>query len=287
MTSKGKEVLKSKTWFITGASSGFGREWAEAALDRGDRVVATARSVDRLTDLATRYGDNVFILGLDVTDRAAVFDAVNAAHEHFGRLDIVVNNAGYGQLGMVEELSETDIRDELETNLLGTLWVTQAVLPILRAQAAGHILQVTSEGGVTAFPQFGAYHASKWAVEGLSQALAHEIDAFGVKVTCIEPGPYSTSFGATGLRRSIENPAYDSVRAGIDRTGWALGDPAATRAAILEVVDSDEPPLRVLFGHSFADLETEYETRLSTWRAWQPISLAAFGEPDTAAPARL
>ena len=277
----------SKTWFITGASSGFGREWAEAALDRGDRVVATARSVDRLTHLGSRYGDHVLVLRLDVTRRQEVMDAVHAAHTHFGRLDVVVNNAGYGHLGMVEELTEREIRDELETNLLGTLWVTQAVLPILREQRSGHIVQVTSEGGVTAFPQFGAYHASKWAVEGLSQALAHEVDAFGIKVTCVEPGPYSTSFGATGLRRSAEDPVYDGVRADIDRTGWALGDPAATRPAILAVVDSDEPPLRVLFGRSFTDLEIEYESRLSTWRAWQPISQAAFGEPDTAAPPRL
>ena len=277
----------SKTWFITGASSGFGREWAEAALDRGDRVAATARSVDRLTDLEARHGDDVLILRLDVTDRQAVLDAVDAALQHFGRLDIVVNNAGYGHLGMVEELSEDEIRDELETNLLGTIWVTQAVLPILRAQGAGHVVQVTSEGGVTAFPQFGAYHASKWAVEGLSQALAQEIQVFGIKVTCVEPGPYRTGFGAAGLRRSAENPAYDSVRAALNRTGWTLGDPAATRAAILSVVDSDDPPLRVLFGRSFSNLEIEYESRLSTWRAWQPISQAAFGEPGTAAPARL
>ncbi len=279
--------MTSKTWFITGASSGFGREWAEAALERGDRVVATARSVDRLTDLGTRYGDNVLTLRLDVTNRREVFDAVHAAHKHFGQLDVVVNNAGFGHLGMVEELTEGEIRDELETNLLGTVWVTQAVLPILREQRSGHIVQVTSEGGVTAFAQFGAYHASKWAVEGLSQALAHEIDAFGINVTCVEPGPYNTSFGATGLRRSTENPAYDGVRAGIDRTGWALGEPAATRPAILAVIDSEEPPLRVLFGRSFTNLEIEYESRLRTWRAWQPISQAAFGEPGTATQTRL
>lgn len=277
----------TKIWFITGAASGFGREWAEAALERGDRVAATARSVDRLDDLRTRYGDTLLVRALDVTDREGVTRAIHAAHEHFGRLDIVVNNAGYGQFGMVEELTEAEIRDELDTNLLGALWVTQAALPILRAQRSGHIVQVTSEGGVTAFPQFGAYHASKWALEGLSQSLAQEVRDFGIAVTCVEPGPYGTGFGRSGLRRSVENPDYDGVRQTIDSSGWTLGDPAATRAAILAVVDAKTPPLRVLFGRSFEHLESEYHDRLALWRAWQPVSEAAFGEPGPAAPARL
>ncbi|SHH09453.1 SDR family NAD(P)-dependent oxidoreductase [Geodermatophilus nigrescens] len=266
------------TWFITGAGSGFGREWAEAALERGDRVAATARSADRLGELADRYGDAVVPLALDVTDREQVRAVVAEAHDRLGRLDVVVNNAGFGHLGMVEELGEDEIRASLETNLLGTLWVTQAALPLLRAQGSGHLVQVTSEGGVTAFPQFGAYHAAKWAVEGLSQSLRQEVAGFGIRVTCVEPGPYATDFAARGLRRSDELAAYDDLRGSIDRTAWQLGDPRATRAAILAVVDAEEPPARIVFGRALAGIEADYAERLATWRRWEPVSLAAFGE---------
>ena len=152
----------TKTWFITGASKGFGREWAIAALERGDNVAATARDTSTLDDLAAKYGDQLLAQQLDVTDRAAVFATVQAAHEHFGGLDIIVNNAGYGQFGMVEEISEAERPRQIETNLFGALWVTQAALPFLRAQGCGHILQVSSIGGVVAFPNVGMYHASKW-----------------------------------------------------------------------------------------------------------------------------
>ncbi|MBO1753888.1 SDR family NAD(P)-dependent oxidoreductase [Allobranchiibius sp. CTAmp26] len=272
-----------KTWFITGASGGFGREWTEAALERGDRVAATARTVDRLADLTRLYGDSVLALKLDVTDREEVTAAVAEALRHFGHLDIVVNNAGFGQLGMVEEISPEEIRAILDANLLGTLWVTQAVLPALRAQGSGHIVQVTSEGGVTAFAQFGAYHASKWAVEGLSQSLRLEVTAFGIHVTCVEPGPYATGFGSSGLRRSASMAEYDAVRDGIDRSGWALGDPTATRQAMLAVVDAEEPPQRVVFGRALEGIEQDYADRLRTWREWQPTSLAAFGDPHAPA----
>ena len=271
---------RNKIWFMTGASSGFGREWAEAALDRGDHVAATARSLDRLEDLVHRYGDAVLPLQLDVTDRTQVRTAVAEAHTRLGRLDVVVNNAGFGQLGMVEELTEDDIRASLETNFLGTLWVTQAVLPILRSQGKGHIVQVTSEGGITAFAQFGAYHASKWAVEGLTQSLRAEVAAFGIHVTCVEPGPYATGFGGTGLRSSAPLADYDGLRDSIDRSGWLLGDPAATRPAILSVVDAENPPSRILFGRALDGIEADYAERLRTWRTWQPTSLAAFGDPD-------
>jgi NAD(P)-dependent dehydrogenase (short-subunit alcohol dehydrogenase family) len=155
--------MADKTWFITGSSRGFGREWATAALARGDRVAATARDPRALEDLVERYGDVLLSMTLDVTDRAAVFETVGRAHEHFGRLDIVVNNAGYGQFGFVEELSEQELRDQIETNLFGAVWVTQAALPFLREQRSGHFLQVSSIGGISAFPGIGAYHASKWA----------------------------------------------------------------------------------------------------------------------------
>src|SRR3954465_9411772 len=171
----------SKVWFITGTSRGFGREWAEAALERGDRVAATARDVSSPDDLAARHGDNRLAGALDVTDRQAVLSALARAYEHFGRLDVIVNNAGYGQFGMIEEISEQEARAQFETNLFGVLWVTQAALPFLRAQRSGHILQVSSIGGISAMANIGIYNASKWALEGLSQALAQEVADFGIK----------------------------------------------------------------------------------------------------------
>ena len=270
-----------KTWFITGTSRGFGREWAIAALDRGDRVAATARDTATLDDLVSTYGDAVLPLALDVTDRAACIAAVQSAHERFGRLDVVVNNAGYGQFGMVEELSETESRDQIETNLFGALWVTQAALPFLREQGSGHIVQVSSIGGISAFPTVGIYHASKWALEGISQALAQEVAGFGIKVTLVEPGGYSTDWGGASARHATPIAAYDGVReAAANRPSrrGTPGDPVATRAAILQVVDADEPPLRIFFGQAPLAIATaDYEQRLATWNQWQPVSLAAHG----------
>src|SRR3954469_18741933 len=200
--------MASKTWFITGTSRGFGREWTIAALERGDRVAATARDPSSLDDVVAEHGDAVLPIALDVTDRAAVFEAVRRAHEQLGRLDVVVNNAGYGQFGMVEELSEQEARDQIETNLFGALWVTQAALPFLREQGAGHVLQVSSIGGISAFQGIGMYHASKWALEGISQSLAQEVRGFGIHVTLIEPGGFSTDWGGASARRSERLDAY-------------------------------------------------------------------------------
>jgi NAD(P)-dependent dehydrogenase (short-subunit alcohol dehydrogenase family) len=271
-----------KTWFITGTSRGFGREWTAAALGRGDRVVATARNVDPLRELAERYGDSVLALPLDVTDRPAVFATVEHAFAHFGRVDVVVNNAGYGQFGMIEELSEAELRDQIETNLFGALWVTQAALPPLRAQGGGHILQVSSIGGISAFPNIGAYHASKWALEGFSQALAAEVAGFGISVTLIEPGGFSTDWGGASARHAEPLPAYHdahqrSAELRAART-QALGDPAASARAVLKVVDAENPPLRIFLGDGPLQLATEdYERRLATWREWEHVSLEAQG----------
>ena len=204
--------MPSKTWFITGTSRGFGREWTKAALERGDRVAGTARDPSTLDDLKTEHGDALLALALDVTDREAAFGAVRQAHEHFGRLDIVVNNAGYGHFGMVEEISEQDARAQIETNLFGALWVTQAALPFLRQQGTGHIVQVSSIGGISAFPGVGIYHASKWALEGISQALAQEVKESGINVTLVEPGGFSTDWSGPSSKRSDPNPAYDGLR---------------------------------------------------------------------------
>ncbi|MHA3704595.1 SDR family oxidoreductase [Jatrophihabitans sp. YIM 134969] len=270
----------SKTWFITGASKGFGHIWAAAALERGDRVAATARDTSTLDDLVQQYGDAVLPLQLDVTDHAADTAAVQQAAKHFGGLDVVVNNAGYGHFGMIEELSEDEVRAQLETNFFGALWVTQAALPILRAQGSGHIVQVSSIGGISAFPNVGAYHASKWALEGFSQALAQEVRDFGIHVTLVEPGGFSTDWSGPSAQRSTTIDAYDDVRAAREkqRSAAVPGDPEASGAAILEVVDATPPPLRVFFGTAPLGIVTkDYESRLATWNAWQPLAERAQG----------
>src|ERR1700722_7966320 len=274
-----------KTWFITGTSRGFGREWAIAALDRGDKVAATARNLATLDDLVAKYGDAILPIKLDVTAREAAFAAVRQAHEQFGRLDVVVNNAGYGQFGMIEEVSEAEIRAQLETNVLGALWVTQAALPVLREQGSGHIIAVSSIGGVSAFMNTGAYHASKWALEGFSQSLSQEVAGFGVKVTLVEPSGYSTDWSGSSAQHSTPLPAYDRV--GVEGAGSGAqgfpppGNPVATRAAILLLADSDNPPLRLFLGESPLRIAVaDYGSRLTTWAQWQQVAAAAQGTQE-------
>ncbi|MEY4753161.1 MAG: hypothetical protein RJA44_836 [Pseudomonadota bacterium] len=277
----------AKVWLITGASRGLGREWATAALERGDSVVATVRDTAALDDLVAVHGERVLPVQLDVTDRARCFAVAEEAVARFGRLDVVINNAGYGQFGMVEELSEAEVRAQIETNLYGALWMTQAVLPQLRRQGGGHLIQVSSIGGVTAFAGLGIYHASKWALEGFSQSLALEVAAFGIKVTLVEPGSFSTDWGDVSAKHATPLPAYDDFRAEAARIRAARkagrGDPVATRAAILAVVDAAEPPLRIFFGAGPLAVATkEYEARLATWRQWEPVSVAAQAGPAPA-----
>jgi len=274
--------VSEKVWFITGASRGFGRQWTIAALERGDKVAATARNTDTLADLVESYGAAILPITLDVTDRAADFAAVTRAHDHFGRLDIVVNNAGYGHFGFVEELTEQEARAQIETNVFGALWITQAALPYLRAQRSGHIIQVSSIGGITAFPNVGMYHASKWALEGFSQSLAQEVAPFGVHVTLIEPGSFATDWAGSSSTRSAPLPDYREVHEAAERVRAQRistpGDPTASASAILKVVDAPNPPLRVFFGELPLTLaKADYESRLKTWEEWQPVSIEAQG----------
>jgi NAD(P)-dependent dehydrogenase (short-subunit alcohol dehydrogenase family) len=275
--------MAQKTWFITGTSRGFGREWTIAALERGDRVAATARDTSSLDDLVEKYGDPLLPLALDVTDREADFAAVQQAHAHFGRLDVVVNNAGYGQFGFVEELSEAEFRDQLETNVFGAMWVTQAALPLLREQGSGHILQVSSIGGITAFAGIGAYHASKWALEGFSQALSQEVADFGIHVTLIEPGGFATDWAGDSARHTEPLAAYDDFRAKAEedrkkRNSSGPGDPTASAAAVLAIVDADEPPLRVFLGAAPLGIaKADYARRIETWEQWNDVSQEAQG----------
>jgi NAD(P)-dependent dehydrogenase (short-subunit alcohol dehydrogenase family) len=268
----------SKTWFITGASRGFGRIWAEAALDRGDRVAATARRPESLHPLVDTYGDRVLPLRLDVTDRDAATTAVQHAADVLGHLDVVVNNAGYGLFGMVEETTEEQARAQLDTNLLGPLWVTQAALPFLRARGRGHILQVSSLGGLAAFPTLGLYNASKWALEGMSEALAQEVAPLGIHVTIVEPGPYGTDWSGTSAVHTDPIPAYEPVREArrAGATARAPQDPRVTADVILELVDTDEPPLRLFLGtYPYPVVEAAYRQRLETWNAWRQLAARA------------
>ncbi|MGW3097089.1 SDR family NAD(P)-dependent oxidoreductase [Streptomyces sp. NPDC001102] len=270
--------MTKKTWFITGASRGLGHIWARAALARGDRVAATARRPESLRPLVDAYGDDVLPLPLDVTDRAAATDAVQRAVDAFGHLDVVVNNAGYGLFGMVEETTEEQARAQLETNLFGPLWVTQAALPFLRARQSGHIVQVSSLGGLAAFPGLGLYNASKWALEGMSEALAQEVGPLGVRVTLVEPGPYGTDWSGASAVHTRPIAAYEPVREArrSGATARAPQDPQATADVILELVDADEPPLRLFLGtYPYPVVEAAYRQRLETWDAWRPLAAKA------------
>jgi NAD(P)-dependent dehydrogenase (short-subunit alcohol dehydrogenase family) len=272
----------SKVWFITGTSKGFGRIWAEAALERGDRVAATARNVASLDGLVEQYGDLVLPLQLDVTDKAAIDAAVAKAHKHFGRLDVVINNAGYGLFGAIEEVTEEQARAQIETNLFGPLWVTKAALPIMREQGSGHIIQVSSIGGVNAFPTLGLYHASKWGLEAFSQSLAAEVAEFGIHVTIVEPTGYSTDWSGPSSVQAEHVAVYDGIRQRRAEQRASMiatpGDPQATGPAILELVDAEEPPLRTFFGAGTLDMiRAEYERRLENWERWDGLANAAHG----------
>jgi NAD(P)-dependent dehydrogenase (short-subunit alcohol dehydrogenase family) len=272
---------KSKVWFITGAGRGFGRMWATAALQRGDKVAATARDTESLESLVKKFGAAVLPLQLDVTNRDAVFAAIAHTHAHFGSLDIVLSNAGFGHQGAVEEVSELEARAQLDTNLFGTMWVAQAALPFFRKQNSGHLIAVSSVLGVCAIPNFGVYCASKFAVEGLLDSLSQEVAPYGVHVTLVEPGGYATDFNSpSSSKQSMPKPEYDSVRANLATQfeSYVFGDPAATSAAILELADSEEPPLRLALGAGTVPQIVEtYNARLATWRSWESVSLQAQG----------
>jgi NAD(P)-dependent dehydrogenase (short-subunit alcohol dehydrogenase family) len=268
----------SKTWFITGTSKGFGRAWATAALERGDRVAATARKTASLDDLVERFGDAVLPIALDVTDRGAGFAAVAQAHAHFGRLDVVINNAGYGHFGFLEEITEDEARAQIETNVFGALWITQAAIPLMREQGSGHILQVSSIGGVAAFPSIGIYHASKWALEGFTEALSQEVAGFGIKTTLIEPGGYATDWGTASASASEPNPVYQPIRDAMAARQAGANQPTAadTVAAVLAAVDAEKPPTRLLLNSQAYDMALHvYDQRIQTWKAWEATSRSA------------
>ncbi len=272
----------TRTWMITGASRGLGRAFTEIALEAGDSVVATVRDLTALRDLAGRYPGTLVVLPLDVTDRAAVFAAVEQAVGLTGRLDVLVNNAGYGLAGGIEEVTEQQARQQFEVNVFGALWCTQAVLPVMRAQGSGHLFQISSIGGVAGFLNTGIYHGSKWALEGISESLAQEVEGFGISVTIVEPGPFRTDWNGDSMARATPLPAYDEVLAGRREamSGAAArtqaGDPRRAGRALLQVLDSPTPPRRLLLGTFAADAApTVYADRLAEWAQWDEVARGA------------
>jgi NAD(P)-dependent dehydrogenase (short-subunit alcohol dehydrogenase family) len=276
--------MATRTWFITGASRGFGRQWTTAALRRGDQVAAAARTPAALDDLVAEFGDAVFPVQLDTTSgRASCIAAVERAHERFGQLDIIINNAGYGQNGMIEEITEAQAQAQFDTNVFGPMWITQGALPFLREQGSGHIINVSSIAGIASFPGLGMYCSSKWALEGWTQALAAEVADFGIKVTLIEPGGFDTDAGSNSY---VTEPmeAYEAfrekARALAAQRRSVLGDPKASAEAVMRIVDAETPPLRVFFGSQWLGVaEQEYERRIAAWREVQDLAELSQGFP--------
>ena len=267
---------------ITGASRGLGRAFAEVALEAGDNVVATVRDTSSLKDLAGTYGDRLLVLTLDVTDRAAVFAAVEQAKGLTGRLDVLVNNAGYGLAGGIEEASEAEARRQFDVNVFGALWCTQAVLPVMREQGSGHLFQISSIGGVVGFLNTGLYHGTKWALEGISESLAQEVEGFGIGVTIVEPGPFRTDWNGDSMDRATPMAAYDEVLAprrqamNGDLARTQAGDPRRAGEALLKVLDSPSPPRRLLLGVLAADTAPKvYAQRLAEWADWDDVARGA------------
>ncbi len=270
----------TRVWFITGSSTGFGRSLTEAVLKHGDRVVATARKPEQLGDLVDQYPETAKAIRLDVTNPNEVRDAINSALDTFGRIDVVVNNAGYGALGAIEEVSDDAIRHQFETNVFGALDVMRAVLPVMRKQRSGHILNISSVGGFVAFGGTGIYCGTKFALEGLSEALAKEVESLGIKVTIVEPGAFRTDFNGRSLAvpdQQIDDYASTSgeflnwIR---DMDGKQPGDPNKAASAMIQAVESDNPPLRLPLGaDAVSTISEKLESVKAELDAWEQVAI--------------
>jgi NAD(P)-dependent dehydrogenase (short-subunit alcohol dehydrogenase family) len=267
-----------RVWLITGSSAGFGREIAEAALARGDSVVATARRPETLADLAASAPDRVLTVPLDVTSREQIDTAVAAALERFGRIDVLVNNAGHGSVGAIEEVAMEDLRALMEIMFFGAFALTQAVLPHMRERGSGTIVQLSSMGGQVSPPGFGAYCSAKWALEAMSTSLAAEVGIFGIRVLIVEPGSFRTEFGGSRMHRSQEIEAYRETvgpnRDYIDQIdGTQPGDPRKAAAAILSVLDAPDPPLRLALGADAVEaIRAKHERLRADLDGWEALS---------------
>ncbi|MEV6766665.1 oxidoreductase [Streptomyces sp. NPDC051105] len=270
------------TWLITGASRGFGRALAEAVLAAGDELVATARRPDQLAELVARYGDRVRAVALDVTDPAAARAAVQAGVDAFGRLDVVVNNAGYANSAPVEEMAEEDFRGQFEANFFGVVNVTRAALPVLRRQRSGMFVQFSSLGGrVGGTPGMGAYQSAKFAVEGFSEVLANEVAPFGLKVVIVEPGAFRTDWQGASMELHAVGPDYEETVGAMNKyraenNGNQPGDPVRAAQVLIDVVRDDDPPRRILLGAQAVTMALEAgEARAAETRKWAAASAAA------------
>ena len=278
-----------KVFFLTGSSRGLGRQIAEAALAAGHQLVATARQPDSLADLADRYGRRILPVALDVTDPAAAAAAVAAGAGEFGRLDVVVNNAGYANLASVEDITLADFRAQVDANLFGVVNVTKAALPILREQGSGHIIQVSSIGGRLATAGLAAYQAAKWAVGGFSEVLAREVGPFGIKVTVLEPGGMQTDWAGSSMRvPPVSQPYQPTVgvmaRMHGDGSATALGDPAKVAQVVLTVAGMAEPPLRLILGsEAYAYAMAAARARAESDAAWHDLTISTDRDDATAA----
>ncbi|GCF11293.1 oxidoreductase [Dictyobacter arantiisoli] len=277
-----------RVWLITGSSTGFGRALAEAVLAHGDRLVATARHPEQLQDLASHFSDQLLLLPLDVTNEEQCLWVMKQTMQHFGRIDVLVNNAGYGLFGAIEEASAQEVRQQFETNVFGLLNVTRAVLPVMRTQKHGHILMMSSVGGFLSFMGTGIYNATKRAVEGLSDALAQEVGPLGIRLTIVEPGSFRTNFTGGSLKTAEHTIGAYAQTSGmvVEYTrhhmhGTEPGDPARAAKALIQVVEHPEPPLHLALG---ADALQMMRGKLAEvkqdWETWEAVSVStAFPTP--------
>ena len=266
-----------RTWLITGSSRGLGRALSEAVLAAGDQLVATARDPEQLADLVDRYPERARAVVLDVTDRAQADAAIRAAVDAFGRLDVVVNNAGYANVNSIEDFAEDDFRAQIETNLWGVINVTRAALPVLREQGSGHIIQISSIGGRVTSPGIAPYQTAKWAVEGFSGVLEKEVAPLGIHVTIVEPGGFRTDWGGSSM---TVHPIREAYRPTIARmaeyreSATPLGDPEKAAQAILKIADVPEPPLRLLLGSdAYASARAADEAKIASDEQWKELTL--------------
>jgi len=278
----GNKIASEKVWLVTGASTGFGRELVEYLLASGARVVATARKVEGLQELGTKYPKTALVASMDVTNQKQVESVVGVAVKWFGRIDVLVNNAGYGMVGAVEESAEEEFRPMFETNVFGLIRVTQAVLPQMRTQGSGHIVNLSSIGGLVATPGFGLYNATKFAVEGLSEALAQEVQPLGITVTIVEPGPFRTKFlGKAGGEAKARISDYDKTAGKMrayftEQDGKQAGDPQKAAEAIVKAVESEHPPLHLLLGGStIPRVKGKIEALQKDLAAWESTTIGA------------
>lgn len=273
---------KKPVWFITGCSTGFGRELVKQLLEKDYHVVVTARSTDKVRDLVQGHEGNSLVLALDVTDRAHVRSAIARAEETFGGIDVLVNNAGFGYFSSIEEGEDEKIRAQFETNVFGLIHVTQAALPGMRKRRKGHIVNLSSIGGLRSFGATGFYHATKYAVEGLSETLSIETAPLGIKVLLVEPGPFRTDWaGRSSLRTPLNIAGYEPtvgvrLKASFEGSGKQKGDPVKGAAAIIQAVESDNPPLRLLLGKSaYENAIGKLDLQRADYEAWKEVTIGA------------